>query len=152
MHLRGNKIMNITDRIDIVLNEATSTKMICRECGHKFRKKVSKKTVEVKCPKCGGYDTDVNESTVTADVAVNRAQGHVDIVNARYKKKKKKSKLTGADVVIYESKDWNYIFKGVTKTMTIKATSKKAAINKIKKEWGISNTPNNFFIWSDEEV
>jgi Zn finger protein HypA/HybF involved in hydrogenase expression len=87
-----------------LINESKtqSTKMICRECGHKFRKKISKKTVEVKCPKCGGYDTEINESTVTADVAVNRAQGHVDIVNARYKKKKKKSKLTGADIIIYE--------------------------------------------------
>lgn len=36
-----------------------STKMECMECGHKFKKKLTKNTVEVKCPKCKGYDTDV---------------------------------------------------------------------------------------------
>ena len=35
------------------------TEMECMECGHKFKKKLSKNTTEVKCPKCGGYDTDV---------------------------------------------------------------------------------------------
>ncbi len=42
-------------------NEAktSSTPMECMECGHKFKKKLTKKTVEVKCPKCKGYDTDV---------------------------------------------------------------------------------------------
>lgn len=45
------------------VNEASkssgeSTKMSCNECGAKFKKKLSKKTSEVKCPKCGGYDTE----------------------------------------------------------------------------------------------
>ena len=45
-----------------VLEEKTS--MICRECGKKFKKTLGKKTVEVKCPKCGGYDTDVDEKLI----------------------------------------------------------------------------------------
>jgi DNA-directed RNA polymerase subunit RPC12/RpoP len=98
--------MSIIDRIDMMIDEASqSTQMICRECGKKFRKKISKKTVEVKCPKCGSYDTDVNESTVTADVATNKAQGSVDVIGMRYKKKKRKSKLTGAPIVVYEDNE-----------------------------------------------
>jgi PHP family Zn ribbon phosphoesterase len=30
----------------------------CNECGHQFRKKIGPKTYEIKCPKCGGYDTE----------------------------------------------------------------------------------------------
>jgi hypothetical protein len=43
------------------LNElkAEKTEMECMECGKKFKKKLSAKAFEVKCPKCGGYDTDV---------------------------------------------------------------------------------------------
>jgi len=40
------------------LKEA-STNMKCMECGHKFKKNLGKNTVEVKCPKCKGYDTEV---------------------------------------------------------------------------------------------
>jgi hypothetical protein len=40
------------------LKEATSTQMECMECGKRFKKKIGPKTVEVKCPKCGGYDTE----------------------------------------------------------------------------------------------
>ena len=42
--------------IEKYLGEAksSSTKMECMECGHKFKKKLSKNTVEVKCPKCKG--------------------------------------------------------------------------------------------------
>lgn len=36
------------------------TNMKCMECGKKFTKKIGKNTVEVKCPKCGSYDTDIN--------------------------------------------------------------------------------------------
>lgn len=36
-----------------------STQMECMECGHKFKKKLSSNAVEVKCPKCKGYDTNV---------------------------------------------------------------------------------------------
>lgn len=39
------------------LNEQ-KTPMKCMECGKKFKKKIGKKTFEVKCPKCGGYDTE----------------------------------------------------------------------------------------------
>jgi Zn finger protein HypA/HybF involved in hydrogenase expression len=38
-----------------------STEMYCNECGKKFKKKITSKTVEVKCPKCGGYDTEPSE-------------------------------------------------------------------------------------------
>ena len=33
--------------------------MECLECGHKFLKTISSNTVEVRCPKCRGYDTEV---------------------------------------------------------------------------------------------
>jgi len=35
------------------------TPMICRECGHRFKKTIGKGTFEVKCPKCGSFDTDI---------------------------------------------------------------------------------------------
>lgn len=35
------------------------TRMICLECDHRFGKKIGRNTFEVRCPKCGGYDTDV---------------------------------------------------------------------------------------------
>jgi len=44
---------------DMNEGKSSSTPMECMECGHKFKKKIGKKTVEVKCPKCKGYDTDV---------------------------------------------------------------------------------------------
>ena len=34
-------------------------RMSCNECGHHFNKTIGPKTFEVKCPKCGGYDTEV---------------------------------------------------------------------------------------------
>ncbi len=37
---------------------STSTNMKCMECGKRFKKKIGKSTYEVKCPKCGGYDTE----------------------------------------------------------------------------------------------
>ena len=33
-------------------------KFECLECGKTFKKKITKMTVEVKCPRCGGYDTE----------------------------------------------------------------------------------------------
>ncbi len=33
--------------------------MMCVECDHRFSKKITMNTVEVRCPKCGGYDTEV---------------------------------------------------------------------------------------------
>lgn len=32
--------------------------MQCMECGARFKKKIGPKTFEVKCPKCGSYDTE----------------------------------------------------------------------------------------------
>jgi len=44
------------------LNEGRNdaTKLKCLECGHKFKKKLSAKALETKCPKCGGYDTEID--------------------------------------------------------------------------------------------
>lgn len=36
----------------------TPTKMKCMECGKEFKKKIGPRTYEVKCPKCGSYDTE----------------------------------------------------------------------------------------------
>jgi len=38
--------------------EGEKTPMVCQECGHRFKKTIGKGTFEVKCPKCGGYDTE----------------------------------------------------------------------------------------------
>jgi DNA-directed RNA polymerase subunit RPC12/RpoP len=38
--------------------ESDVTEMKCMECGREFKKKISKGTYEVKCPKCGSYDTE----------------------------------------------------------------------------------------------
>lgn len=32
--------------------------MECNECKHSFSKVIGKNTYEVKCPKCGSYDTE----------------------------------------------------------------------------------------------
>jgi Zn finger protein HypA/HybF involved in hydrogenase expression len=31
----------------------------CCECGKRFKKKLGKNTVEVKCPGCQGYDVEI---------------------------------------------------------------------------------------------
>lgn len=31
----------------------------CLECGHTFQRAIGRSTFEIKCPKCGGYDTEV---------------------------------------------------------------------------------------------
>ena len=43
---------------EIKKEASQSTPMQCNECGKKFKKKIGPKTFEVKCPKCGGYDTE----------------------------------------------------------------------------------------------
>jgi hypothetical protein len=43
-----------------------STAMECLECGHNFKKKLTPSTVEVKCPKCSGYDTYPADEPFTA--------------------------------------------------------------------------------------
>lgn len=42
-------------------NEPTKMvwKMVCYNCGKNFKKKLQRHTFEVKCPRCGGYYTDV---------------------------------------------------------------------------------------------
>ncbi len=35
------------------------TEIECLECGHTFYKKIGLNTYEIKCPKCGSYDTDL---------------------------------------------------------------------------------------------
>ena len=50
------------DEIDAFLSKDAKVKdalMECMECGHKFDKRISPTTFEIKCPKCGGYDVDV---------------------------------------------------------------------------------------------
>jgi predicted Zn-ribbon and HTH transcriptional regulator len=50
---------DLLKRIDLMLIEAgNSTPMKCMECGKKFKKVIGKNTIEAKCPKCGGYDTE----------------------------------------------------------------------------------------------
>jgi len=39
-----------------VLGEKTPFR--CNECGRRFKRKLTPKTFEVKCPKCKGYDTE----------------------------------------------------------------------------------------------
>lgn len=49
------------DLIEKYIGEAKksqSSQLQCMECGHKFKKKIGRGTVEVKCPKCKGYDTE----------------------------------------------------------------------------------------------
>lgn len=49
--------MKLLEKIDKYLNEKSkSTQMECMECGHKFKRKLTQKSDEVKCPKCGSYD------------------------------------------------------------------------------------------------
>jgi Zn finger protein HypA/HybF involved in hydrogenase expression len=55
-----NLAKKLMDLIEIKTDEAEKTPMVCHECGHKFKKTVGKGTVEVKCPKCGGYDTEID--------------------------------------------------------------------------------------------
>lgn len=31
----------------------------CYECDHRFKRSVSARTTEIRCPKCGGYDTNL---------------------------------------------------------------------------------------------
>lgn len=31
----------------------------CQECGHQFLKEVSRRTFEIKCPRCKSYDVEV---------------------------------------------------------------------------------------------
>ena len=55
---RGGKVGKASD----------TTRMECMECGHKFKKKIGPRTVEVRCPKCKGYDTDLAYESRTSDI------------------------------------------------------------------------------------
>lgn len=35
------------------------TLLVCLECGHRFRRKLGPRTFEVRCPKCGSVDVEV---------------------------------------------------------------------------------------------
>jgi thermostable 8-oxoguanine DNA glycosylase len=158
--------MDILNRINMVIDEA-SIEQLKSDIQKEFKKGNSKALVwnrikrmhrNVNKKQFDKICKSLNESTVTADVAVNRAKGHVDIVNARYKKKKKRSKLTGAPIVVYEDeeldeamKTFNYIFRGVSGAMTVKAKDKKSAIKKIVKEWGTGTPPANLFVWEKDK-
>lgn len=76
--------------------KATPTEMKCQECGKKFKKKIGPNTVEVKCPKCGGYDTEPvgyfgesEEATrLSGEIAqkaeeIANLQGELEIAQAR---------------------------------------------------------------------
>jgi len=59
--------MGLTERIETLkefwereIAESAKTAMECLECGHKFSKRITGGTFEVRCPKCGGYDTDID--------------------------------------------------------------------------------------------
>lgn len=62
----GLKVESVTKRVRVAfgaepLAEKTKqepTPMVCNECGAKFKKVIGAKTYEVKCPKCGSYDTE----------------------------------------------------------------------------------------------
>jgi uncharacterized protein YxeA len=45
------------------------------------------------------------ETTLTTDIEKNKAKGHVDVIGMVYRKKKKKSELTGADYTVHEKED-----------------------------------------------
>jgi phage FluMu protein Com len=36
----------------------TRTRLQCNECGKIFTRSIGKNTYEMKCPGCGGYDTE----------------------------------------------------------------------------------------------
>ena len=55
--MKMNQFMKNAYRIEVQI----PIKFECLECGNKFKKKISSKTVDVKCPKCGGYDVEVDE-------------------------------------------------------------------------------------------
>jgi hypothetical protein len=55
------------------------------------------------------------ETTLTTDVEQNKAKGHVDVIGMVYRRKKKTSKLTGADYTVHEKEDEEYDENGEKK-------------------------------------
>jgi len=74
---------------EIVSEAGRSTKMQCMECGAKFRKKIGPRTFEVKCPKCGSYDTDVAESREQGGRSLEESLDHMVVSGALYPEDKK---------------------------------------------------------------
>lgn len=60
MGLKGSQLAlaKMKQKSPTAYKTGSSTQMQCMECGNKFKKKLSRKTFEVKCPKCKGYDTE----------------------------------------------------------------------------------------------
>jgi len=48
-------------------SKVKDTAMECMECGKKFNKNITSSTAEVKCPACGGYDTEVTGDSKSKD-------------------------------------------------------------------------------------
>lgn len=51
----------------------------------------------------------VIETTLTGDIEKNLAKGHIPVIGMRYKKKKKKNKLTGQEITIHEYEENNEV-------------------------------------------
>lgn len=49
--------MNLARKLLAFIEE--KSRFVCLECGHHFNKTIGINTYEVKCPKCGSYDTEV---------------------------------------------------------------------------------------------
>ena len=45
-------------RVEQMPTRIQKAKIICLECGAKFNKLITAHTFEIKCPKCGGIDTE----------------------------------------------------------------------------------------------
>jgi len=57
------EIAEMFEGLDGDLGEAKKPKgkgtlIHCNECDKQFRRKIGPRTVEIKCPKCGSYDTE----------------------------------------------------------------------------------------------
>ena len=58
----GISTMERKAAVKAIRNERRSgdrTKMVCLECGREFGKRIGANTYEVRCPRCGSYDTEV---------------------------------------------------------------------------------------------
>jgi hypothetical protein len=60
----GNKKFKSMTSVKIYLGVkplfGESTLLYCLECDHRFRRVIKVSTVYIKCPKCGGYDTELD--------------------------------------------------------------------------------------------
>ena len=82
-------------------------------------------------------DRLIGDATLTPDVEVNQAQGHITVIGMRYKKKKRKNKLMGRPIVVHEGQKtfyYKFIPGADESVFEIVARDKKTARNKIKRE------------------